>query len=808
MERLNDRCIRISVRTLVEFVMRSGDLDNRTSTAMEREAMLAGGRMHRKIQKQMGSNYEAEVGLKTKVTLAVSQEETDNHTVDFEDEIEIIVEGRADGIIKEDEAVMIDEIKGMYQDVAKFEDAFPVYKAQAICYAYMYVQNNELDSAWIQMTYCNLDTEEIKRFRYYYNADQLKQQFMEYINEYGKWAKFLYLHRRERKASIQGMEFPFAYRKGQRDIVVSVYRSIIRQTRLFIQAPTGIGKTISVLFPAVKAVGEGYGDKIFYLTAKTITRAVAEESFQVMRKNGMKLSSVTITAKEKLCVIPEMDCNPISCPRAKGHFDRVNHAVFDLITNKTEASREVILAYAQKHNVCPFEMCLDVSTWMDAIICDYNYVFDPNIRLQRYFAETTTGEYLFFIDEAHNLVERAREMYSAVLIKETFLEAKRRMKASVTLIKKLDRCNRIMLQLKRECDTWKQLEEGEGIGALVLAVETLFGELQKWEESHPEYRRSKEDSEFFFSLRNFLAAYDRMDENYRVYTQHLEEGRFVVKILCVNPAKEIRACLDQGMSSVFFSATMLPIRYYKQLLSGEQNDYAIYAHSPFDTTKRLLLIGNDVTSRYSRRVRTEYQKIVQYIASIAGAKHGNYLVFFPSYGYMMDVLSIIEQQTLVYEYQVQKNSMTEHEREQFLEAFTEQNEKSFVGFCVSGGIFSEGIDLKGKRLIGVIMIGASLPQVCAEREILKRFYEEKEMDGFAYAYRYPAMNKVMQAAGRLIRTEQDYGVIALLDDRFLREEYISQFPIEWADYEVTSLHHVSEKLRQFWKNIKKRKDVF
>lgn len=808
MERLNDRCIRISVRTLVEFVMRSGDLDNRTSTAMEREAMLAGGRMHRKIQKKMGSNYEAEVGLKTKVTLAVSQEETDNHTVDFEDEIEIIVEGRADGIIKEDEAVTIDEIKGMYQDVAKFEDAFPVHKAQAICYAYMYVQNNELDSAWIQMTYCNLDTEEIKRFRYYYDVNQLKQQFMAYINEYGKWAKFLYLHRRERKASIQGMEFPFVYRKGQRDIVVSVYRSIIRQTRLFIQAPTGIGKTISVLFPAVKAVGEGYGDKIFYLTAKTITRAVAEESFQVMRKNGMKLSSVTITAKEKLCVIPEMDCNPISCPRAKGHFDRVNDAVFDLITNETEASREVILAYAQKHNVCPFEMCLDVSTWMDAVICDYNYVFDPNIRLQRYFSESTTGEYLFFIDEAHNLVERAREMYSAVLIKETFLEAKRRMKASVTLIKKLDRCNRIMLQLKRECDTWKQLEEGEGIGALVLAVETLFGELQKWEESHPEYRRSKEDSEFFFSLRNFLAAYDRMDENYRVYTQHLEDGRFVVKIFCVNPAKEIRACLDQGMSSVFFSATMLPIRYYKQLLSGEQNDYAIYAHSPFDTTKRLLLIGNDVTSRYSRRVRTEYQKIVQYIASIAGAKHGNYLVFFPSYGYMMDVLSIIEQQTLVYEYQVQKNSMTEHEREQFLEAFTEQNEKSFVGFCVSGGIFSEGIDLKGKRLIGVIMIGASLPQVCAEREILKRFYEEKEMDGFAYAYRYPAMNKVMQAAGRLIRTEQDYGVIALLDDRFLREEYISQFPIEWADYEVTSLHYISEKLRQFWKNIKRRKDVF
>lgn len=789
MQQLIDNRIRLSVRNLVEFVMRSGDLDNRRTTSADREAMLAGGRMHRKIQKQMGANYEAEVALKMVIPL---------------DEISLILEGRADGILREGQEIIIDEIKGMYQDVKKMEQPIPVHRAQAVCYAYIYMKKKELDDIWIQMTYCNLDTEEIQRFREYYTADQVESLFFSYIKEYGKWAKFLYHHRLERKQSIQGMEFPFAYRNGQRDIVVSVYRAILKETRLFIQAPTGIGKTISVTFPAVKAIGEGYGDKIFYLTAKTITRASAEESFEIMRSQGMKLSSVTITAKEKLCVMDEMDCNPISCPRAKGHFDRVNEAVFDLITKEQKASRERILFYAEKYQVCPFELCLDVSNWMDAIICDYNYVLDPNIRLQRYFADNNIGEYLFLIDEAHNLVERAREMYSAVLIKEQFLEAKKRMKTNIAITKKIDRCNRIMLQLKRECDTWKELEQGEGIGALTAAVEALFRELQKWEEAHPEYRRTKEDSEFFFSLRNFLMIYDRMDENYCTYTQHLEDGRFLLKLFCVNPATAIRACLEQGIAAIFFSATMLPIRYYKELLSGEQNDYAIYAHSPFDTKKRLLLIASDVSSRYTRRVRSEFEKIAAYIETIINAKRGNYFVFFPSYGYMMDVLKIIEEKNPDYEYQIQTNGMTELEREQFLEEFSKLHETSFVGFCVSGGIFSEGIDLKEEQLIGVIFIGTGLPQVCSEREILKKFYAEREMDGFAYAYRYPGMNKVLQAAGRLIRTENDYGVITLLDERLLKAEYVEQFPMEWSDYRVTRLTEIELELQQFWKENDKR----
>lgn len=785
MHKLVDRNIRISVRNLVEFVLRSGNLDNRRSVSAERDAMLEGARIHRKIQKQMGSGYESEVGLK--ITIPAEQ-------------IQITVEGRADGILKETEGVTIDEIKGIYQSLDERNEPVTVHQAQAICYGYIYAVQNGLEGVYIQLTYVNIETEEIKRFREFFSMEMLKKRFDSYIQAYARWGLFLYHHRLKRAKSIQGLEFPFPYRSGQRELVVSVYRTIVRRKTLFIQAPTGIGKTLSVTFPAVKAIGERLADKIFYLTAKTITRQAAEESFQIMREEGLHLSSVTITAKEKLCAAEKMECNPIACERARGHFDRVNGAVFDLISHEKEASREVILEYAKKHQVCPFEMCLDVTYWMDAVICDYNYVFDPNIKLQRYFADGVQGDYIFLVDEAHNLVERGREMYSAALIKEHVLEAKKRYKSYLTLIKKLDRCNNAFLTLKRECDTYSVLLEEEGLKPLVLALNVLYTELQKFREIHPEYVETKEDGEFFFAVRDFLNIYERIDENYRIYTQHLEDGSFMVKLFCVNPALALRECFSLGVGTVFFSATMLPIRYYKELLSGEQQDYAIYARSPFDEQKRLLCIGNDVSSRYKKRTRDEFKKIAEYIEKVLVSRTGNYLVFFPSYRYLLEVLEVIRQNPVPYDCLVQQSHMTEVQREEFLEAFAAENEKGMVGFCVVGGIFSEGIDLKRERLIGVIMVGTGLPQICPEREILREFYEEKGQDGFAFAYRYPGMNKVLQAAGRLIRTDEDYGVILLLDDRFLQKEYIQQFPLEWSDYQVTRLGRIETMLRSFWQN--------
>ena len=785
MHKMVENQIRISVRDLVEFVLRSGDLDNRRGT-VNREAMQEGSRIHRKIQKRMGAGYQAEVGMK--MVFPVQN-------------VEILLEGRADGIMVDEEGnVTIDEIKGMYQDVSLFQTPFPVHRAQAVCYAYMYAVKHEMEKMGIQMTYCNIETEEIKRFHEVCSRKQLTDEVYGYIREYAKWAQFMYEHRKARNASIKELQFPYPYREGQRKLVVAVYRSMTQGRNLFIQAPTGIGKTLSTVFPAVKAVGEGWADKIFYLTAKTITRAVAQESFRILRNDGMKLSSVIITAKEKLCVAEQVECNPVACVRAKGHFDRVNAAVYDLIQHEEEATRDVIVSYAEKYQVCPFEMCLDVTYWMDAIICDYNYAFDPNVKLQRFFSEGVTGEYLFLVDEAHNLVERAREMYSARILKEEILEAKRLYRGHERITKKLDRCNRALLALKRECERYRVLPEGEGLGALMLGLESLYGELETFRDKYPGFEPHKEALEFFFLIRDFLNTYDRMDEHYRVYTEVLEDGSFMVKLLCVNPAFQLKECLEKGNSTIFFSATMLPIQYYKELLSGNQEEYAVYVGSPFEQKKRLLCVGCDVSSRYTRRTHREFEKILTYIDVAVSEKKGNYLVFFPSYQYMEQVFCLAEEKERPYDIVKQDTHMTEEMREAFLGHFEESRANSLVGFCVTGGIFSEGIDLRRDRLIGVMVVGTGLPQVCTEREILKEYYDEKEKKGFDFAYRFPGMNKVLQAAGRLIRTMDDCGIILLLDDRFLTREYVEQFPMEWDDYLPVRMDTVGEKIREFWKN--------
>lgn len=790
MHKMVENQIRISVRDLVEFVLRSGDLDNR-HTGGNREAMQEGSRIHRKIQKRMGAGYQAEVVMK--MTFPIQ-------------DVEIVLEGRADGVLTEaDGSVTIDEIKGMYQDVTLFQEPIPVHRAQAVCYAYLYAVMHERKEMGIQLTYCSMETEEIKRFREVCSRERLKDEVDSYIREYAKWAQFMYDHRKSRNASIKGLQFPYPYRKGQRDLVVAVYRSMTQGRNLFIQAPTGIGKTLSTVFPAVKAVGEGWADKIFYLTAKTITRSVAQESFRILRKSDMKLSSVTITAKEKLCAAEEVECNPVSCVRAKGHFDRVNAAVYDLIQHEEEATREVIFSYAEKYQVCPFEMCLDVTYWMDAVICDYNYAFDPNVKLQRYFADGVSGAYLFLVDEAHNLVERAREMYSARLLKEEILEAKRLYRGYDALTRKLDQCNRALLALKRECERYRVLPGGEGLGALMVGLEGLYGELERFRDSHSGFEPRREAAEFFFLIRDFLSTYDRVDEQYRVYTELLEDGSFLVKLLCVNPAFQLKECLDKGVSTIFFSATMLPIRYYKELLCGNQEEYAIYAGSPFEQDKRLLCVASDVSSRYTRRNRREFEKILVYIDEAVREKAGNYLVFFPSYSYMEQVLAAAEERGGGYEILKQDAHMTEEMREAFLARFEESREESLVGFCVTGGIFSEGIDLQKDRLIGVIVVGTGIPQVCTEREILKEYYDEKERDGFDFAYRFPGMNKVLQAAGRLIRTMDDRGVILLLDDRFLTREYVEQFPLEWDDYRPVRLGSVGEEIGRFWRRQTERK---
>ena len=776
--------IRISVRSLVEFILREGDIDNRVSGSMEKDAMLLGGKIHRKIQSRMGTNYTAEVPLKIQMPC---------------DGFVLQIEGRADGVLKDDGKVLIDEIKGILRSLEHLEAPVPVHLAQAKCYAYIYAVQNSLKCIDVQMTYCQMETEEIRRFCQEFEFQELQTWFQDLVTQYEKWAKFEIEWRNVRNDSIRQIEFPFPYREGQRDLVASVYRTILRKKKLFIQAPTGVGKTMATVFPAVRAMGEGLGEKIFYLTAKTIMRTVAEQAFSLLKEKGLLYKTITLTAKEKICFCEEAECNPDACPYAKGHFDRVNDAVFDLITHSGDWSREVLEEQAKKYMVCPFEMSLDVSNWADAVICDYNYAFDPQAHIKRFFSESGKEEYLFLIDEAHNLVERGREMYSASLYKEDLLEVRKLVKAEdPKLAKRLSECNQQFLELKRECEHYQILKS---VSHIALKLMNVLSNLEDYLEECKDAEKKKRVLDFYFAVRSFLNIHDIMDENYVIFSEMMEDGRFQIKLFCVNPAANLQNYLEQGSSTIFFSATLLPVHYYKKLLSVEKDDYAVYAHSSFPQENKFLFIGTDVSTRYTRRGESTYQRFARYIAVMAEQKKGNYMAFFPSYRFLEEVhtcfLECVDHEV---DSICQVSYMDEEQREEFLEEFEREREKSLVAFCVMGGIFSEGIDLTEDKLIGAVIAGTGLPQVCTEREILKQYFNAADMDGFDYAYLYPGMNKVLQSAGRVIRTESDRGVILLLDDRFREMRYREVFPREWQQYQLGSVKNLEQEIRTFWES--------
>lgn len=879
--------IRISVRSLVEFVLRYGDIDNRHQASPD-NAMQEGSRIHRMIQRRMGAEYQAEVPLK----------------ISFEEEGYLLtVEGRADGIIHHEDKVIIDEIKGVYRDPARWKEPMPLHLAQAKCYAFIYGLQQELQEIQVQMTYCHIPTEELYYFRMDYSVSELEQWFDELMDSYRKWADYSWNWKTARQESIRGLEFPFAYREGQKELVTNVYKTIYHKKKLFLEAPTGVGKTVSAIYPAVQSVGQGRGEKIFYLTAKTITRTVAEDTFNLLREKGLHFKSVILTAKEKICFMEETECNPEYCPYARGHYDRINDAVYDLLTSQESFSRERIEEYAEKHRVCPFEMCLDMSLFADAVICDYNYLFDPHVYLKRFFADSAGGDYIFLIDEAHNLLDRGREMYSAVLIKEQFLEVRRKLKQTVlsetssggrkanisgqmtlemtgnvtnesedeavvseatisaetvsaetvltglnhltdikrkkggqggrsTLVRQgyadkmiyqMEKCNQEMLAMKRECEQCRVVQEIDAFVQPLMRLQAVMDDyLAEQEEEQPAVREQLLD--FYFEISHFLEIYELLDENYVKYTQLCDDGSFLLKLFCMNPAENLRQCMERGRSSILFSATFLPIQYYKKLLGGDAEDYEVYARSVFNPEKRALLIAGDVTSKYTRRSEEEYFNIARYIEEIVKNRHGNYMVFCPSYAFLY---AVYEKYTENFggegrECMIQSEYMKEADRESFLARFQrsgevdlkaeaamrvsvsmeieeeEEQDCILIGFCVLGGIFSEGIDLKKDDLIGAIIVGTGLPQVCFERELLKDFFDGEGEDGFDYSYRYPGMNKVLQAAGRVIRTMDDVGIVALLDERFLQFSYKRMFPREWGNFVAVTVGTVAKQVERFW----------
>ncbi|WHY64797.1 ATP-dependent DNA helicase [Neobacillus sp. SuZ13] len=755
--------IQISVRTLVEHVYRCGSIDSRFRSP---STMLDGTRIHQMIQKTYGEFDKKEVYLRAEVKAG---------------DLSFIIDGRCDGLLFRDEEVVIDEIKSFSLASEQIQQGgYPVHWAQGKLYAFMYAKDNDLQKITVQLTYVQVDTLEKIFFQKRYHISEL-EAFLEYVmKDYSPYANLLANHRKKRNESCKELTFPFeSYREGQRKLAGGVYKSIFDKKNLFAKAPTGIGKTISTLFPSVKAIGEGHLDKVFYLTAKTITRTAAEEAFKNMRSCGLCMSTVTITAKDKVCFKDETNCQKDYCEFANGYYDRINDAILDILSNETGMTREIIEIYAKKHTVCPFEFSLDLAYVVDGIICDYNYVFDPRVSLKRLLEEQKKSTALL-VDEAHNLVDRGREMFSSSLNKEVFLQLKKEYKGvNKSLFEAASKLNAWFLSLKKGNPdkhefSLEQLDE-ELLDTLIQFVEITEQVLPL--ESSPTLL------ETYFIVNNFLKINEFLDEHYVIYVEKVKND-LIVKLFCIDPSKLLHQMGKGYRAKIFFSATLSPLNFYQDLLGGQEDDYVLSIPSPFSSDQVDVYI-HPLSTRYRDRERTK-ETIAAGIQSLIKKRPGNYFIFFPSYQYLLAVYEQFKQQDEETKTIIQEAGMTEPEREAFLEAFKPNQTETLLGFAVLGGIFSEGVDLIGDRLNGVVVIGVGLPQLCFERNLIKDHFNQQNKNGYDYAYVYPGMNKVLQAGGRLIRSEEDLGTIVLIDDRFLKHQYQQLLPPEWQQFTVGS----------------------
>nr|WP_138754053.1 helicase C-terminal domain-containing protein [Paenibacillus sinopodophylli] len=759
--------VAISVRHLVEYVFLSGSIDVRLNAI---DAMHEGTKAHQRVQRAYGEQDAKEVYVKADIEV---------------DDLLFVVDGRCDGLLFTEPLLTVDEIKSTGGDLDRItDDGYPVHWAQALFYAYMYAKEHEQASMRVQLTYVQTDTEEERRFAREASFAELEQYVHEVAARYAPYARQQRRHEQVRNASIGELAFPFdAYRAGQRKLAGAVYKSIQERVRLFAKAPTGIGKTISTTFPAIKAIGEGMLQRFYYLTARTTTRAAAEDALLFMKEKGLHVHAVTITAKDKICFQEEVRCEKEHCSYADGYYDRINGAVLDILEQETVMTRSVIEAYAHKHRVCPFEYSLDLAYAADAVICDYNYIFDPRISFKRQYAEMKKRTALL-VDEAHNLVDRAREMFSAELSKAPFLALQRELKGEHSEgYRTAKAINDYFIALRKKSDGAPHLVEHQLPEELVGLVNAFASAAEQALAAGMGTGGVLLDA--YFTAQSFIRTAKLFDERYVVYTE-LTKSDVRLKLFCLDPSQLLQHMGKGYRSHIYFSATLSPVSYYMDMLGAGEDDYTLAVPSPF-SREQLDVIVKPLSTRYHDRDESKLP-IAKLIMELMHERPGNYFVFFPSYAYMNAVYetymelrawSIPAGASSDTEVLLQKQDMAEEERDQFLASFQSGSGKSLIGFAVMGGVFSEGIDLAGERLVGVIVVGVGLPQLGVERNMLKDYFNGQGKSGYDYAYVFPGMNKVLQAGGRLIRSETDRGTLVLVDDRYSQPQYKRLLPEEW-----------------------------
>ena len=752
---------RESVRGIVEYVLKSGSLDDRF---ISRGRAIDGTIAHGKLQKdnlEIYENYEKEVRMQ--------------HEFQKENII-LLVEGRADGIINEKGNIIIEEIKSTYMDLAYlYEDYNLLHWAQGKFYGYIYCKENNLAEIRIRLSYYNLNTDEVKSFEKKFKLTELEAFVSELVERYMKAAFLKIALIEERNESIEKMEFPFpTYRKGQRELAVTCYNTIRNNGILFAQAPTGIGKTISTIFPAIKGLTNNMGDRIVYLTSKTITGVVAEEAYAMLIKNGLKIKVVSITAKEKACLNDEVKCNADDCKFARDYFSKVDDVIEDIISHENIISREVIRKYSEKYQVCPFELSLDLTEWCHAIICDYNYAFDNRVRLKRIFEEDNKSN-VILVDECHNLIDRARAMYSGEILKSDVVQINKILKGKVpALYKSSNLINKELIEIRRELEEnslrviYKNIQYKELIKAMQLFISVADEYLVKGKGTDG----YDEVMDFYFKCRSFVNINELYSDKYNTIIEKAKND-LKVKIFCIDPSDNIKKIISSSYATILFSATLWPMKYYIDLLGGDDKSYRLRLDSPFKK-ENLKTFISPLNMKYSMR-ENNIPKLCELIYRFNEESPGNNIVFLPSFEYLKKVAESYEK---IYsnneDILVQKENINEVEKEEFLANFRENSK--VLAFAVVGGMFSEGVDLPGKRLSGAVIVGVGFPKISIENDIIASYFDEK---GFDYAYTYPGINKILQCAGRVIRTEEDKGSILLVDNRYLSKKYKDMLPTAW-----------------------------
>lgn len=796
----------VSVRELIEFALRRGDLGGEREFVGADRA-LAGIRGHQKIQRSRPAGYQTEIPVEHRI-------ETD--------EFILQIRGRIDGLLATGRGVLLEEIKTVQGTWDRSAD--PLHWAQAKFYGFIHALTHSLNELDLQLVYLELETGQVTEFRQSFAFTELSEFVAAATAVYVGWLREQQQWRRERDQSIDALAFPFpAYRAGQRELAAAAYRVLANGGRLYLAAPTGIGKTISVLFPAVKALGAGKLERLFYLTARTVGRTIAEKACADLRRGGLKLRAVTLTAKDKVCVRAGQPCDSLTCPLALGYYDRIKPAVREAL-GRQEINRAALEAVAEKHQVCPFELSLDVSLWSDAVIGDYNYVFDPQVYLRRHFAEDG-GAYGFLVDEAHNLADRAREMFSA----ELDCREIRAVKKSVG--KGAPRCARALTRLSSGLQKLGN-SAADAVGAaeasdpavelnlfpapptevngdqgaantsrelpetLIPLVEAALAEAEAWLAQNQPAEFREELLALYFRMFSFRRTAELYDER---YVTIIEPGPAVkVRLFCLDPSHLLRQALGRGKAAVFFSATLAPVEYFRTLLGGAPEDPVLQLPSPFPPENLAVLIQDRIRTDYKGRTAS-LGEVVEAIGTLVLGRRGNYLVYFPSYQYLNAVVQEFSARHPALAVLVQRPGMNEAERDDFLAAFAVEHGETLAGFAVLGGIFGEGIDLVGERLIGAVIVGVGLPQLCLERDLIRDYFQQQNAAGFDFAYTFPGMNRVLQAIGRVIRSETDRGVVLLIDARFNEPRYRRLFPPWWKFVRVRNTASLSEAVRRFWR---------